>query len=524
MARNTSPNKTYLWCPTCRRSFSHADAPTGACPVCAGSTREMSRLAAIARGFMANELTASPLESKHRQLLRLIWTRNGMGERYYGVLAPDIPYNRFEAKVTALLTRGAEEGWVRFVFPAAPTADESAYRVEFDDEERFVRELEALVEGDGVMGAEGDRITTWKGCAALLRHSCDRSTPCGLLSSLPITHHPSPHHPMTPSPRDRLHAALSGDVADRPPVALWRHFPEEDQTAAGLAAATVNWQREFPGDFVKFMVPGDSPTIDWGLRSVYDGAPSGTRRPIFHPVTQASDWARLPGLDVREGFHGEMLAAVRMAKRDLPPDVPLLQTIFSPLTIAAKLSDGRVAEHLSGSPAAVHAGLRRITEVTRAFAVASLAAGADGVFFATQLADRSLLSEEDYREFGVPYDLQALDALPAGTPLLLHLHGAAPMLDLAGRYPPGALSWHDRRFGPPLHEVARGSGRPVSGGIDEDAILTASEAEVAAQAADAVRQVDGRGLIVAPGCVIPVATPAANIRAVLQAVQNPDAI
>jgi len=43
----------------------------------------MGRLAAIARGLMANELSASDLRTKHRQLIRLIWTRNGMGERYY---------------------------------------------------------------------------------------------------------------------------------------------------------------------------------------------------------------------------------------------------------------------------------------------------------------------------------------------------------------------------------------------------------------------------------------------------------
>lgn len=143
MALNAS-RKSYLWCTACRRSYSHGDAPGGICPVCAGPTREMSRLAAIARGLMANELTASPLESKHRQLLRLIWTRNGMGEQYYRVLAPDMPYNRFEAKVSALLEAGAQEGWVRFIFPASPTADEAAYRLEFDDEERFIRELEAL--------------------------------------------------------------------------------------------------------------------------------------------------------------------------------------------------------------------------------------------------------------------------------------------------------------------------------------------------------------------------------------------
>ena len=149
---NAAPAKTYLWCDACRRSYGHADAPDGACPVCGGSTRQMGRVAALARGFMANELVASDLRTKHRQLIRLIWTRNGMGERYYKVLAPDLPYNRFEARVTELLMRGAEEGWVRFVMPAAPSADDSAYRVEFDDDERFVRELEATfpaAEGTG---------------------------------------------------------------------------------------------------------------------------------------------------------------------------------------------------------------------------------------------------------------------------------------------------------------------------------------------------------------------------------------
>jgi len=137
------PN-TYLWCDACRRSYGHDDAPDGRCPVCANPVRPMGKVSAIVRGLMANELVASDLRTKHRQLVRLIWTRNGMGERYYKVLAPDLPYNRFEARVTELLCQGAEEGWVRFVFPPAPSSNDAAYKVEFDDEERFVREMEAL--------------------------------------------------------------------------------------------------------------------------------------------------------------------------------------------------------------------------------------------------------------------------------------------------------------------------------------------------------------------------------------------
>lgn len=148
--KNAEPRtKSYLWCDHCRRSFAHADlAREGECPVCEGRVREMGKVSAIVRGIMSNELVASEIRTKHRQLVRMIWTRNGMGERYYRVLAPNIPYNRFEARVTDLLCRGADEGWATFVFPPSPTGDESAYRLELADEERFVRELEVLFPPD----------------------------------------------------------------------------------------------------------------------------------------------------------------------------------------------------------------------------------------------------------------------------------------------------------------------------------------------------------------------------------------
>ena len=55
-----------------------------------------------------------------------------------------MPYNRFEAKVTELICRGAEEGWARIVLPAAPNTDEREYRIEFTDEDRFLEELAVL--------------------------------------------------------------------------------------------------------------------------------------------------------------------------------------------------------------------------------------------------------------------------------------------------------------------------------------------------------------------------------------------
>ena len=139
--------KTYLWCDTCRRSYRHEETDDGICQVCGSVTRPMGKFSAIVRGIMSNEMAASPLETRHRQLVRLIWTRNGMGEQYYKVLAPDMSYSRFESRVTQLLCEGAEAGWVRFRIPPAPRPDESAYAIEFEDEELFITALHDLVGG-----------------------------------------------------------------------------------------------------------------------------------------------------------------------------------------------------------------------------------------------------------------------------------------------------------------------------------------------------------------------------------------
>lgn len=148
---DSSRSNSYLWCDTCRRSFDHIDAPNGACPVCGGEMRAISKLNAILRGLMANELNPSPMVSKHRQLVKLIWTRNGMGEQYYRVLAPEMTYNRFESAMTKLLCAGADEGWVKFQIPDSPKDDESLYTMKVLDENRFLEALQTLAGPDAAI-------------------------------------------------------------------------------------------------------------------------------------------------------------------------------------------------------------------------------------------------------------------------------------------------------------------------------------------------------------------------------------
>ena len=145
---DVSNTKTYLWCDPCRRSFSHADAVNGDCPVCGAPMREMGKMSAVLRGLMATELVASDLRIKHRQLVRMIWTRHGLGEQYFRVLEPDMTYGRFESRVTDLVCLGAEEGWISIQLPLAPSLDDDQYKIEIHDEDRFVEELHRMVEAN----------------------------------------------------------------------------------------------------------------------------------------------------------------------------------------------------------------------------------------------------------------------------------------------------------------------------------------------------------------------------------------
>jgi len=115
------------------------------CPLCGAPVRELGWVSAFVRGFLAQEFVASGLPSRHKAMIKMIWTANGMGERYFRALGPPVTYNRFEAAVTDYLCLAAAAGWVRFVLPASPIgADEQSYRMEIDDEERFIREMAAL--------------------------------------------------------------------------------------------------------------------------------------------------------------------------------------------------------------------------------------------------------------------------------------------------------------------------------------------------------------------------------------------
>jgi uroporphyrinogen decarboxylase len=321
---------------------------------------------------------------------------------------------------------------------------------------------------------------------------------------------------------ERVRAAVAGQAVDRPPVSLWRHFPEIDLDPVKLAEASIRWQHTYDFDLVKFMPAGTYGVEDWGATTAYLGSPVGTRAVTRPGLTTAEDWPRLARLSPKAGRLGLEVKALSLAAEALKGEVPILQTVFSPLTTARKLAGDRVFADLRRHPDLLEAGLAIIAEATLAFARACLQAGAHGLFFATQCASFRVLSEAEYRRFGVPYDRRILDGVAGESAFtMLHLHGDDVMFDLTLSYPANMVNWHDRRSELDLAGATSRFDGLLVGGLNEGTTLPKGPIEaIRSEVQNAVAQTNGRRLMIAPGCVVPIATPESHYRAVVDAVNG----
>ncbi|HEV8533572.1 MAG TPA: uroporphyrinogen decarboxylase family protein, partial [Methylomirabilota bacterium] len=268
--------------------------------------------------------------------------------------------------------------------------------------------------------------------------------------------------------RERILAALHRRPVDRPPVAFWQHVPHRDHTARGLADAMLEWQRRWDLDLIKIMSSGVYCVEDWGCKVAYQGSPNGAKTCTQHAVRQPADWARIKPLDPGRGALGRELEALRHILRGRSDDVPVLHTVFAPLTIARKLAGDRLDHDLRDHPNAVMGALDAITETVIRYVAEVGKAGADGIFYASQTASRDVMAEGDHSRFSMPYSWRVLESLD-GSPLwtMLHVHGRQIYFDRSATLPVAAINWHDRLTAPTLGAGLRRFKGAVVGGLNE---------------------------------------------------------
>lgn len=320
--------------------------------------------------------------------------------------------------------------------------------------------------------------------------------------------------------RERLQAAIRGERVDRPPVALWRHFPVDDQYPDALAAATLEWQALYDWDFVKVTPASSFCVKDWGADDAWRGDPEGTREYTRRVIDHPDDWLALKPLDPSAGALGGQLRALELIRDGLNGRTPFIQTIFSPISQARNLVGAeRLAVHLRQHPEALQAALGVIAESILRFIDAARRTGVDGIFYAMQFATTRVLSTDEYRAFGEPYDRQILEAAGDLWLNVVHLHGDDVMFDLAARYPAAVINWHDQETPPDLAAGQKQFAGAVCGGLRQwETMVRGTPHQVRAEARAALEQTGGRRFILGTGCVTPIIAPRANLRAARESV------
>jgi len=325
--------------------------------------------------------------------------------------------------------------------------------------------------------------------------------------------------------RERIQAALKREPVDRIPYAVWRHFPAVDRSAAGLAQATLRFHERYGSDFLKITPAGGYAVEAWGCVEGDEVRPDGHRACARCAVREAGDWKTIRPLDpeTAPGYAEQIETIVRLGFDRRIADAPVVPTLFSPLSLARKLSGDRLATDLREHPDLVTGALEAITETLIRFAERALTEGLAGIFYSIQAASRALHTEEDYARFGEPYDRRFLDSIASRSTLtIIHCHGEELMFDRLARLPGHAWNWDDRATPPSLAQAAAVVPGAVIGGLHQWRTLRDGTPDAAvAEARDAVTQTHGRGLIVGPGCVLPMNTPDANVAAVVRELGGP---
>lgn len=320
--------------------------------------------------------------------------------------------------------------------------------------------------------------------------------------------------------RQRLEAALSGGVVDRTPVALWRHFPVDDQDPYRLARVHGAFANRYDFDLIKVTPASSFSGYDWGVRDEWRGDPEGTRDITSRPIKHPEDWEKLPVLNPLTGSLGVQIECLKLMVKEFGAERPILQTVFNPLSQAKHLIGKELLlVHLRRYPDAVKIGLDAITKTTIDFIQQCRDAGVDGLFYAVQHAQYSLLTDGEFSEFSRPYDLAILDAARPLWLNMLHLHGENVMFDSVSDYPVQIINWHDRSTEPDLTEGLKRFPGAVCGGLRriESMVLGTPDA-IRAEAEDAIRRTAGRRFILGTGCVVPTTAPHGNLLAARNAV------
>lgn len=336
--------------------------------------------------------------------------------------------------------------------------------------------------------------------------------------------------------RDRIMAIAAGEAADRPPVSAWHHFLDVESNPEAFINASVEFQKKFDWDMVKIHPRAIYFAEAMGNRYDYTNYTGPMPKCVHSVIESAADlWniTRLPG---DEGVLSEQLNVITRMRKILGAEVPMIQTLFSPLAVfihmagAKNIGRNKPANseenpaicYLRNHPEGAHIALNAITNTMADYVQRALKAGADGFFYTPLgLAREGYLTLDEWNVFGRSYDLQVLEAASNGFNVL-HTCGMYGNPKRFADYPIAVLHWAQSAPGNPAMVGSESwlGKMGVMGGIDECYFGANKPQSITLQVAESCRQMQGRPFFLAPECSVTPATPDVDLMLLRQAAEQ----
>jgi uroporphyrinogen decarboxylase len=324
------------------------------------------------------------------------------------------------------------------------------------------------------------------------------------------------------SPKERVDRLMEGREIDRPPVSAWQHFYDQEWSAEKLAKATIEYQNTYNWDFMKINPRSSYYVEGWGAKFKHSGKPDEKPTFEFAPVKSSKDWLSIEPLDIGDGAFGEQLKATDLISRHLDDKLDFFQTVFSPLSIAADLTaTDDEFKKLLNSGLNLESALEAITTTLEEYVDELLRIGVSGIFFATtEWATRDNITEEQYLEFGQPYDLRILRAARPAKFNVLHVCRRYNLLPLFKQYPVEIISWNKFEEGNlDFTQADKIFSQVFLGGTDHlETMLKGSPDDVRKQVKESIADAGEHPLMIGPGCALKLGTPVENLKALRHAV------
>lgn len=261
----------------------------------------------------------------------------------------------------------------------------------------------------------------------------------------------------------RIKALLDGSPIDRTPIGGWYHMPLVDRNVTDFTRELIASTDLNHWDFIKIMTNGHFYTEAYGGEIEFSRVGTQWNGTIKkYPIRSAEDARTLPVLDISNPVWQRELQIVRNLKAHYQDRLPIVATIFNPLTAVQEcvgsLDPAPILRLMVEDPDALHKALEAMTQTNFIYLDALFEEGIDGIFLANQYSMSHILTDIQYEEFCQPYEARILEHCKGHTWFnMAHIHGSCN-LRMAPYFAYGsdvlqALNWESCPVGVPEQEI-----------------------------------------------------------------------